>query len=147
MTQTLRYADRRRSPLIKRLAAAALMILFLGLLADVHLLARQANRRIVQLERQQRQAVAGLIAIRDAIAAGKPLTVEQVQQLLDQVQQPPGPQGPRGGRGPRGPAGPTGPTLPTALPPSSTSSTSSSSTTTTTRCVVRINPICVRGGP
>lgn len=149
----IRYYDRRRAPLIKRLSGLAVFLLFLGLIADVHLLAQQNQRRIDQVQREQTchprrheklsamcDAVSGLIQIRDAVAAGKPLTAEQVQQIIDRVQQ--GPRGPRGPAGPRGASGTPG-TIVTTTSGSSpttrnttTSSTRPATTTTTRTCLL-----------
>jgi len=141
---TLRYYDRRRAPLIKRLAAAVLLVLFLGLLSDVHLLARHALTEQKRTERRLNSLVAGLEGLRSKIEAGKTITVEDITKVLQSA--PAGPAGPRGPQGPPGPPGPQGQQGPAGVSPTTVTtrpSTTTSSTTTTTRCRVRAAGRCV----
>lgn len=144
----IRYYDRRRSPFIKRLSAAAILLLFLGLLANDRLLSANNRDLLRHVQRQQQRSdeqigslVDGLAGLRAQIEQGRPVTVTDIERVLANAAR--GPQGPPGQRGPTGPQGPPGPagTAPTTVTTRPTPS--SSTTTSTTRCNIRALNRCV----
>lgn len=142
----IRYYDRRRSPFIKRLSAAAVLLLFLGLLANDRLLSATNHDLLRHVQQQQDRSdrqigllVDGLAGLRTQIEAGRPVTVADIETVLANAAR--GPQGPPGQRGPTGPQGPPGPAG--QAPTTVTTKPAPSSSTTTTRCNIRALGRCV----
>lgn len=153
---SIRYYDRRRAPLTKRLAGAILLTLALGLLSYGHQALRATERRTALLERQQTchtrhrepasaacQALGLLAELRTKLEAGGQVTQADLERLADTLR------GVSGPVGPRGPAGPPGRTTVVTVSSTSITNTTSTSTTrpppttTTTRCTVKIRRVCL----
>jgi len=143
----IRYYDRRRAPLIKRLAAATLLVLFLGLLASDHRAARDNQALLQQMRASQDRRIDRLVVILEELRskiASEPqaggVTAADIDRIIAEVRAL------HLGGGRPAPAvsttvtsGPT--TTTTSTRPSTT--TTGSSTTTTTRCLLAINGRCI----
>lgn len=138
------HYERRRLPIIKRLSAAAFLLLILGLVSDVHVLARHIEREQRRQDAKVRAIVDGLDQLKAKIESGQPITREDLESLIVTARGEPGPVGPKGDRGERGPMGPAGPPGSNATVPSTTTTRPAPTTTTsTTRCTVRVRGVCL----
>jgi hypothetical protein len=144
---SFRYHDRRRAPLIKRLAAAALLVLFLGLLAGDRQLADHNQRLLRAVQARQEQQLEQLVEIltdlRVKVDAGGDVTPADIDRIIAEVRAL---QARLGGSRPAPPVSTTvtsGPATTTSTRPSTTTTTTRPPTTTTTRCLVQLNGRCI----